>query len=250
MVHPVRPVFDEGSKALVLGTMASPASRRMGFFYGHPQNRFWKVLAELFDDDPGDTPETRRAFALRHGIALADVISECDIVGASDSSIRNPVPMDLSPIMEGADIKAVFTTGTKASQLYRRLQEPLWPDVPHIPLPSTSGANARMRLPELVERYSRILEAMDEPAPPPSKPYHVYIARCADGTLYTGISDDVERRIAVHNSGRGAKYTRSRLPVECVYAEELPGKGEALSRERRIKAMTRSEKERLIGRQE
>ena len=160
VIHPVRPVFDERSKALILGTMASPASRKMGFFYGHPQNRFWKVMAELFDDDPGDTPDTRRAFALRHGVALADVISECDIVGASDSSIRNPVPMDLSPIFQTADIACVFTTGGKASQLYRKLQQPLWPDVSHVPLPSTSGANARMRLDDLVEAYRPVAESV------------------------------------------------------------------------------------------
>ena len=160
MIHPVSSVFDEGSKALILGTMASPASRKMGFFYGHPQNRFWKVMASLFDDDPGETKESRRDFALRHGFALSDVISECDIVGASDSSIRNPVPMDLSPIFEAADIQAVFTTGGKASQLYKRLQLPLWPDVPHIALPSTSGANARMRLPDLVDAYSPIAETI------------------------------------------------------------------------------------------
>ena len=201
-------------------------------------------MAELFDDDPGSTKESRRAFALRHGIALADVISECDIVGASDSSIRNPVPMDLSPIMDAAPIRAVFTTGGKASQLYGKLQAPLWPNVEHVALPSTSGANARMRLPELVERYSVITERMENPDP---LPWYLYIARCSDGTLYTGISNNVAKRIDAHNAGRGAKYTRSRGPIECEYVEELPDRGSALRRESQVKAMTRSEKEALIS---
>ena len=258
VVHPVHPVYDENSKVLILGTMASPASRKMGFFYGHPQNRFWKVLAQLFDDDPGETAESRRAFALCHNIALADVISECDIAGASDSSIRNPVAMDLTPIFATADIQVVFTTGAKASQLYKKLQLPKWTDVPHIALPSTSGANARMRLPDLVSAYMPIVESvsddfdlMDSVGAAGSdsgpKPYYVYIARCSDGSLYTGITDDIEKRMDAHNSGKGAKYTRSRRPVECIYTEKHPDRSSALKREKRIKAMTRAQKQQLIG---
>lgn len=239
--HPVEAVYDANSRVLILGTMASPKSREMGFYYGHPQNRFWPVLEELFGQPPGSTVTSRKKFLKTFGIAMSDVISECTIEGASDASIKDPVAMDLSPIFEKADIKAVFTTGAKAAQLYKKLQKPLWPDVEHIALPSTSAANAKMRLPALVEAYSPIKELLDQ-----TRPYWVYMARCADDTIYTGIAADVAARMEVHNSGKGAKYTRSRLPVQCVYAEKCASKGDALKREYAIKQLPRDKKEELI----
>ncbi|WP_375137688.1 hypothetical protein [Bifidobacterium sp. UTBIF-78] len=113
-------------------------------------------------DTAGDTPESRRAFALRHHVALWDVIASCDIVGASDASIHNAVPNDLTPILRGAPIVHVFTTGAKAAQLYRRLIEPQLAaagiTLPMTPLPSTSPANAAMRLPDLVAVYRAAFE--------------------------------------------------------------------------------------------
>ena len=153
IAHPLEPVFDERSRALVLGTMPSPASRASGFYYGHPQNRFWKVLAALFDEPEPRTIEERAAFLAAHGIALWDVLASCTIEGAADASIADPVPNDLTVIVDAAPVKAVFTTGAKASALYRRFNAPLIERRPHIALPSTSPANARMRLPNLVEAY-------------------------------------------------------------------------------------------------
>lgn len=153
--HPFEPVFDSSSKILILGTMASPKSREVGFYYGHPQNRFWKVLAQVLDDTVACTTEERRAFLHRHHIALWDVLSSCDIIGASDASITNPVPSVLSPLYEAAPIRAVFTTGAKAYTLFKRFQT--LPDgVSLIPLPSTSAANAAQSLETLIESYTVI----------------------------------------------------------------------------------------------
>ena len=109
--HRIAPEFDARSRVLVLGTMPSPASRARGFYYGHPQNRFWKVLGALFDEPEPLGTDTRKAFLLAHGIALWDVLASCEIVGASDASISRAVPNDLRLIADAARIGAVVTTG-------------------------------------------------------------------------------------------------------------------------------------------
>lgn len=150
--HDIEPVFDARSRVLMLGTMPSPRSREQGFFYGHPQNRFWKVMAAVFDAPvPANIPE-KRAFLLEHRIALWDVLASCEIAGASDASIRDPRPNDLQRILSHAPIEQIFCTGAKAAQLYRKLCEPTT-GIPCVQLPSTSPANAAMRLPELIEAY-------------------------------------------------------------------------------------------------
>lgn len=161
--HGFGPVWDSESRILILGSMPSPKSRKAAFYYMHPQNRFWPVMQALFADpaDPsdvtGDSLQSRRAFALRHHIALWDVIASCDITGASDASIRNATPNDLTPLLRDAPIARIFTTGAKSAQLYRRLIEPRLAatgiTIGMIPLPSTSPANASMRLPALIEAY-------------------------------------------------------------------------------------------------
>lgn len=161
--HGFGPVWDAGSRILVLGSMPSPKSREAAFYYMHPRNRFWPVLERVLADpaDPldvaGVTSESRRAFALRHHVALWDVIASCDIAGASDASIRNPVPNDLTAILGDAPIGRILTTGMTAARLYRRLIAPRLAsagfDVPMTPLPSTSPANARMGLDALVAAY-------------------------------------------------------------------------------------------------
>lgn len=154
--HDIEPIFDTRSRLLILGTMPSPKSREQGFFYGHPQNRFWKVLAAVFDTPvPKSIPE-KRAFLLEHHIALWDVLASCEITGASDASIRNPQPNDLARILDHAPIEHIFCTGAKAAQLYRRLCEPTL-GISCVQLPSTSPANAAMRLPDLVEAYRAAL---------------------------------------------------------------------------------------------
>ncbi len=157
IIHAFNPVFNSESRILILGTMPSPKSRELGFYYSHPRNRFWPVLAKIFGEEVPKTPEEKAVFCLRHKIALWDVLKECDIEGASDSSIRNAIPNDMSEIFEKADIKAVFTTGTTAAKLYKKFAEPET-GMAAIALPSTSPANAKVKFEELCEEYKIILE--------------------------------------------------------------------------------------------
>lgn len=160
IAHPLQPIFDANSRVLVLGTMPSPASREVGFYYGHPQNRFWKVLGALFNEPEPVTSEERMAFLLAHRIAIWDVLASCTIEGASDASIADPIPNDLSIIFDEAPLEAVFTTGAKAAALYRRFNKEMLKQVPHEALPSTSPANAKMRLDDLVAAYQPIKDAL------------------------------------------------------------------------------------------
>lgn len=159
--HEIAPVFDDRSAVLVLGTMPSPASRAAGFYYGHPRNRFWPVVAALWDEPVPAGGAERAAFALRHRFALWDVLASCEIVGASDASIRNARPNDLARIMRAAPVRTVATTGSKAAALYRRLFADRFPDVAHLALPSTSPANARMSLADLVSAYLPLRDAAE-----------------------------------------------------------------------------------------
>lgn len=165
--HGFGPVWNAESRVLVLGSMPSPKSREMNFYHGHPRNRFWPVMAAVFHDDsclcentdPIQTVRTRKGFALRHHMALWDVLASCDIEGASDASIRNAVPNDFSDMLRQSQISHIFTTGAKAAQLYQRLCIPLLQthgsdNVPMTRLPSISPTNAGAKLPELVEAYS------------------------------------------------------------------------------------------------
>lgn len=156
VTHEIQPVFDSRSRVLLLGTMPSPASREQGFYYGHPQNRFWRVLAAIFDEPAPRTIEEKCGMLLRHHIALWDVLASCEIEGASDASIRDAQPNDLARIFDVADIRAVFATGTKAGELYRKLIEPAL-GVPCTTLPSTSPANAKMKLDDLTDAYGKAL---------------------------------------------------------------------------------------------
>ena len=157
ITHAFDPVFDSESRILILGTMPSPKSRELGFYYSHPRNRFWSVLARIFGEDIPETPKEKANFALRHKIALWDVLAECDIEGASDSSIKNAVPNNVSIILKNADIQAIFCTGTTAAKLYKKFIEPET-KIPAIALPSTSPANAKAKFEELAEKYKIILD--------------------------------------------------------------------------------------------
>ncbi|MBR5310149.1 MAG: DNA-deoxyinosine glycosylase [Oscillospiraceae bacterium] len=157
ITHAFNPVFDIESRVLILGTMPSPKSRELGFYYSHPRNRFWPVMAEIFGEEQPKNPNEKEDFVLRHKIALWDVLKECDIEGASDSSIKNAVPNDLSIIFDKADIRAVFCTGATAARLYKKYIEPKT-NMAAFVLPSTSPANAKMGLGELCEEYRAILE--------------------------------------------------------------------------------------------
>lgn len=156
ILHPIPPVFDENSRVLILGSFPSVKSREQGFFYGHPQNRFWKVTAALFAEDAPQSIEVKRSFLLRNRIAVWDVIGSCDIVGSSDASIRNVTANDLSVILNAADIRAIFVNGKTAYAYYQKYTEPKI-GRPAICLPSTSPANAAWSVERLIEAWREIL---------------------------------------------------------------------------------------------
>ena len=153
--HTLDPVYSQESRVLILGSMPSPKSRECGFYYAHPQNRFWKVIAGVYCEGDINTIQKRRDFLLRHNIALWDVLASCDINGASDASIKNPEPNNIRMLLENSKIEKIFTTGMKAYSLYKKL---CFKDtgIEAVLLPSTSPANARMSLAELVSAYGAI----------------------------------------------------------------------------------------------
>ncbi len=155
IVHPIPPLFDKDSRILILGSFPSVKSREAGFFYGHPQNRFWRVTSAVFAEAVPQTIEEKKSFLLRNNIALWDVIRSCDIVGSSDSSIRNVVPNDLTEILRAADIRTIYVNGKTALKYYLKYTEPLI-ERPAICLPSTSPANAAWSVEKLVAEWSCI----------------------------------------------------------------------------------------------
>ena len=138
--HPLKPIYDKDSKVLILGTMPSSKSREMGFYYAHPQNRFWKIISKVYEENIGSSNEEKEAFLHRNHIALFDVLKTCDIESSSDSTIKNPVPNDLTEILEISNIKDVFTLGKKAYNLYQKYIFPKT-NITAKYLPSTSPAN-------------------------------------------------------------------------------------------------------------
>lgn len=155
IVHPFPPLFDENSRILILGSFPSIKSREQNFFYGHPQNRFWKVLAQVFGKEVPQTIEEKRCFLLNNRVALWDTIASCDITGSSDSSIKNVVPNDLAPILEGARIEKIFVNGKTSEKYYNRYIRPVT-GREAICLPSTSPANAAWSVERLAEAWKII----------------------------------------------------------------------------------------------
>ena len=155
--HPFPPLYDENSKVLILGSFPSVKSREQMFFYGHPQNRFWKVLASVFQSKIPETTEEKRYFLLTNGIALWDVIASCDINGSSDSSIKNAVANDISVILNFADIRQIYVNGKTAEKYYNKYIKPIV-SKNAICLPSTSPANAAWSLERLVDEWNVIKE--------------------------------------------------------------------------------------------
>lgn len=153
--HGIPPVFNAESRVLILGTMPSPKSRENGFYYMHPQNRFWRVISTVLGEPLPTTNGERASLLLKNKIALWDTLAQCDIIGASDSSVKNAIPNDLSTITDAADIKAIFTTGKTAYKYYCRFQQEKT-GIEAICLPSTSPANARFGLDALIDEYKII----------------------------------------------------------------------------------------------
>ncbi len=154
--HPISPVFSGNSKILILGSFPSVKSREQGFFYGHPQNRFWMVLSAVFKEKTPLTVQEKREFLLRNGIAVWDVIASCQITGSADSSIHQVIPNDLSRIFSVADIRAVFVNGKTAEKYFKKYQEQQT-GRKAVCLPSTSPANAAYSLQRLVKEWEKIL---------------------------------------------------------------------------------------------
>lgn len=153
--HGIAPVYDENSEILILGSFPSVASRAEGFFYGHPRNRFWRVLAAVLGMAVPSTVEAKKALLLESGIALFDVLAECEIHGSSDSSIVGAVPNDLLPILSGSEITRIFVNGQTAARLYDKylLNQT---GMPATVLPSTSPANAAWSEAKLIEAWQEI----------------------------------------------------------------------------------------------
>lgn len=154
--HPFAPIWDESCRILILGSMPSVQSRSRGYYYAHPQNRFWPVMAALFQTGLPADNLARARLLLDHQIALWDVLATCEIQGSADSSIRNPVVHDLRPILAASPIRRIYANGQTAAQLYSRYDEPVTGQ-PCIILPSTSPANGRFRLADLIDAWRKIL---------------------------------------------------------------------------------------------
>ena len=157
IIHPIPPTYNADSRVLILGSFPSVKTREMMYFYGHPQNRFWKVMAALFDEPFPATVDERHTFLLEHRIAVWDSIGQCSIIGSSDSSIKDVVPNDLSPILKAADIRGIFCNGKKSWEMYHKYIEPST-GISAAVLPSTSPANAACRLEDLIDAWRVILE--------------------------------------------------------------------------------------------
>ena len=157
ITHPIEPVYDKASRILILGSFPSVMSRESGFFYGHPQNRFWKVVSSIFEEEIPQTVEEKKAFLLRNHIALWDVVASCDIEGSADATIRNVEPNDINKILTQADIHAIYVNGKTAFQFYTKYSRPVT-NRPAVCLPSTSPANASWNLELLTEAWQCIKE--------------------------------------------------------------------------------------------
>ena len=153
IVHPIPPFYDKNSTILILGSFPSVKSRDQMFFYGHPQNRFWKVTASVFGSNLPETIPEKKDFLKKNHIALWDVIGSCDIEGSSDSSIANVVANDISVILKNAKIKGVFINGKTAEKYYKKYIEPKT-GIKAVCLPSTSPANAAWNVDKLIKKWS------------------------------------------------------------------------------------------------
>lgn len=156
VIHPFAPVYDGLSEILVLGSFPSVRSREDGFYYGHPRNRFWTVVSSVYCEDIPDSIEEKRSLLLRRRIALWDVISSCEIVGSSDSSVRNPKVNDIRPILSAANIRRILCNGSQAYRLYEQYLRPLT-GIEALRLPSTSPANASWSADRLIEEWKKAL---------------------------------------------------------------------------------------------
>ncbi len=153
--HPFPPLYDTESEILILGSFPSVKSREQMFFYGHPQNRFWKVMASVFEAPVPQTIEEKKAFLLSHHVAVWDVIKSCDIKGSSDSSIKNAVPTDIREVICGSKVQRIFCNGKASGAMFEKYQKTVI-GMEAVTLPSTSPANAAYSVDKLVEAWKVI----------------------------------------------------------------------------------------------
>ena len=151
------PCFTLNSRILILGSFPSVMSRAQNFYYGNPRNRFWFTLAKIFGEDTPSSIEDKKSFLSRHGIALWDVIAECEIIGASDAHIRSAVPNDFGIIFSACRVREVFTVGKLAEKLYEKFT-----GRSAVCLPSPSPANRAVSDERLLAEYARIADALRE----------------------------------------------------------------------------------------
>ena len=157
--HNIEPIYDASSKILILGSFPSVRSREQRFYYAHAQNRFWKVISAVFGCDLPQTVDEKRAFLMQNGIALWDCIKHCDISGSADASIKNAEANDIGIILQSGDIKAIFTNGKTAHNIYNKL---ILPKIGReaICLPSTSPANAAYSLERLIIEWRKAMKGI------------------------------------------------------------------------------------------
>ena len=161
VLHEIHPVFNTDSRILILGSFPSVKSRESQFFYGHPRNRFWNLIATLTDEPLPVGIEEKKSLLLAHHIAVWDVIASCDIEGSSDSSIRNVVPNDLAYIIGRSRITRIYANGAKSKQLYDKyLAKEL--GIEAVQLPSTSPANAAYSVERLLEYWQKIIKTPEK----------------------------------------------------------------------------------------
>ena len=156
VVHTFGPLYNEDSRILILGSIPSPASREAGFYYGHPRNRFWQMMADLCGMPLPESVEEKKALVLSHGLALWDVIEECDIIGAADSSVKNAVPTDIPSLLGKTQIQTILCNGALSKKIYDQYQLPRT-GIPAQKMPSTSPANAAWSLERLKEEWGKAL---------------------------------------------------------------------------------------------
>ena len=155
------PVYDGRSRVLILGSFPSAKSREANFYYGHPRNRFWPLMGRLLGCEIPSGREEKAALMLRHRIALWDSIDSCDIIGSSDSSIRNAVPVDIQRVLDAADIRLLCANGAASARVYQKYLQPLT-GREIVTLPSTSPANAAWSLDRLYEEWRQLLPVLRE----------------------------------------------------------------------------------------
>lgn len=157
IVHPFPPLYDDRSRILILGSLPSVKSREQMFFYGHPQNRFWKVMSAVLGEALPTTIEEKKQMLLKHRIALWDTIYSCDIIGSSDSSIKNVTPTDLRQIVERSEVQRIFCNGGTSGRYFQKYQQKML-GMEATVLPSTSPANAAFSLEKLIQLWGQALK--------------------------------------------------------------------------------------------